>query len=211
MGGVAFEFVEDVNCLGVNINAKFNNKVQVDNIVLRCIPIISTLTELRRRGFPVGVMIEIFHSMFTPILSYAIPIWGGLSDGGLIRLQVLQNRAIRSILGLNSSVSVRDKLTEFGILNVKNLYRYNLLLMGYKIKNNIYTQLFSTKLTPNLNFRTRKQLPYINQLTRFTITQRSFNYRLVEEWNYCEPVIRDSTSLGIFKAKIKRFLMLQNG
>jgi hypothetical protein len=73
--------------------------------------VIYAITEMRRRGLPIKVLIEVYHAMFVPILSYAIPIWGGLSEQGLMRLQKLQNRVIRSIFGINCYAPVSKLLT----------------------------------------------------------------------------------------------------
>jgi hypothetical protein len=148
--------------------------------------VIKALSEMNRRGFPIGIMLEIYHSMFSPLVSYAIPIWGGLSECGLKRLQILQNRAIRAMLGLTDRISVRDKLSELGVLSILKLYKYKTLIMGYRFANDLFPQNFSTKISKNLNNKSRKKIPLITPLTKFTITQRSFNYRLIEEWNNCD-------------------------
>jgi hypothetical protein len=111
------------------------------------------------------------------------------------------------MLGLKNNVSVRCKLKELGILSVVKLYRYKTLIMGYKFANDLFPQDFSTRITQNLNNKSRKKLPLITPLTKFTIIQRSFNYRLIDEWNKCDHTIRESSSIDIFKNKVKQLLL----
>jgi hypothetical protein len=59
----------------------------------------------------------------------------------------------------------------------------------------------------NDNNNLRVNLPLIQTKTKFSTTQRSLNYRIVEEWNKCEKTTRSSGSLEIFKSKLKQHLL----
>jgi hypothetical protein len=157
---------------------------------------------MRARGFCMRAMLEVYNSMFVSVVSYAIPVWGGLSIGGLNRLQVLQNNAIRAITGLKKFDSVGEKMKQLKLRNIETIYRISLLCMGFKLINGMIRHDLSCRLVQNHSTITRTHLQLIPPNTKFSIMQKSFLYKMITEWNLCDESIRMAGSYGIFRNKL---------
>jgi hypothetical protein len=198
------ELVDSIRYLGVIVESNFSNKKHIDMSISRCTPIILALAEMRSRGICREALISVYHSMFMSTLCYAISVWGGFSLGGIKRVQVAQNNAIRAITGISKYETVRTKMRELNIMCINDIYKIEILKLGYKMVNNHLKHDLSLELIFNKNNGTRLNYPLIPPNTRFTLFQNSTSYTMITEWNDLEESIRNSKSFNIFKDKIKK-------
>jgi hypothetical protein len=203
-GSDRIEFVDNIRYLGVIIESNFSNKKHIDMTISRCTPIILSLAEMRSRGICREVLLSVYNYMFESILCYAISVWGGLSVGGIKRIQIAQNNAIRAITGISKYGSVKQKLKDLKIICIDDIYKISILKLGYKKVNGLLKHDLSLELVFNNYTSTRINYPLIPPNTKFTLFQNSTSYTMISEWNELDENIRKSRSFAIFKNKIKK-------
>jgi hypothetical protein len=200
--GVRLPLRDNMSCLGLLLHKNLNWTLQIDSFISRCNGVVASLFRLRSSGIPLHGLIQIYKQLFLPYITYMAPIWGSTSEQNLSRLQVVQNNALRSILGLRRSESVRIFYNKFSLMRVKGLIRYLTAIYAYKN--------FSKYYEPEVSFdydtpcpRSRRHIHVLSKpVTKLIITENSVYYRVAEVWNDISSEIRGSVSLDIFKRKL---------
>ena len=64
-------------CLGVTLNAGFKWDDHLDTLSGKCYAVIASLRRLRQCRAPRSVLLMSYRSLFEPILSYCVLVWGG--------------------------------------------------------------------------------------------------------------------------------------
>ena len=175
------------NSLNLSINSKIINQVSHTKFLgviiddqLSWKPHIAALNKKLRSAcgriyrikkcLPESLHNQIYHSLFESHLSYAISVWGGVSNNQLKPLFTTQKKCIRIIFGdyekyvdkfrtcarvrpigeqrLGSKFyrkeSTKPLFTKHGLLAVENLYRYRCILEFFKvIQSQVPTSLYS--------------------------------------------------------------------
>ena len=144
---------------------------------------------------------------------YACSAWyPGINIALRKRLQVMQNKIIRFILGLDNRSHIgNDELNNAGFLKVPDRVKQLMLGHVFKIKNKtspeyLQTHFLRLKDMENRN-RTRATeydfyTPKINSHSAST-----FFYTAIKDWNALPPCLKESRSEGIFKDRLKQHLL----
>ena len=75
---------------------------------------------------PKHTKLMMYNSFILPYYNYCAALWFQTPKFNLNKLQVLQNWALRFILNCNFEKNVWEMYKELGLLNVKQLFVYNL-------------------------------------------------------------------------------------
>lgn len=134
------------------------------------------------------------------------------SDENQRKLQILQNRAMRIILKCNSYTAISDMLRSLGWLSVTQRLKFNVLVMIFKIKQNLYPEY----LQNNVEYITNERYPLRNAgdfrlpLYRRTHTQNNLFYKGLQLFNLLPRDVKNLSNLNIFKSKINFLLKNTN-
>ena len=137
-------------------------------------------------------------------LRYNDEPWGSLSNTKLDHLQCLQTRARTMI----ESSRLKDGRS-CNWLSVSNLTIFDRAVMIYKIMNglcpdNLRGRLVTRSQIPN--YPTRNQLDLDTPRQSLEFSKSSFFYSGAKTWNEIPLEIRMSSTITIFKRKLKEFL-----
>ena len=148
---------------------------------------------------------KLVHALISNKLDYCNSILFGVKSSTLARLQTVQNRAARIILGLHPCAPVSDLLmNKLHWLRVEQRIVFKLLLLVHKFFINCAPAYFSDQLTvSNCNERLLKVL-YLKSASG----RRSFSYCAPRIWNCLEKEIRLLNNTLKFKSCIKTVLFL---
>ena len=152
---IPIESVENVKYLGIFLDKYLNCNCHTQYV---CKKISSTIGmfKLVSKYIPRHAKLIMYNSFVLPYYDYCSTIWFQTSMCNLKKkVQVLQNRALRFILNCNYEKNVKDMYKELGLLNVRQICLYNLILM-YTIKNSLvskYLLLYDTEYKSNHNLR----------------------------------------------------------
>ena len=162
-------------------------------------------------------LIILYQTLTEPYYRYCSIVWGQCCETLKDKLQVLQNRAARTIARLKYEDADHEKLLiDFGWHNVRNLIAYDLGVFMFKAMNNIapedITHMFS-----------RQDEIYSHQ-TRLVgegnlfVPQRNINKGQegvsnagAKLWNEIPLDIKRAQSIDTFKGKLKHCFLSRQG
>lgn len=143
------------------------------------------------------------------------PIWGYSSTENLLNtLQTVQNNAIRSIfrheyyaLGLSTN-QIRSK---FGILNVRQVAKYEMAMLAFKInKKIIKTNIDTAQMSSRHNYSTRNANMLYQRKFRTNSGNCMIERQIAIELNMLPMNLRNATTLRRFKIDLKKHILSNN-
>ena len=144
-------------------------------------------------------------------------VWGQCCETLKDKLQVLQNRAARTIARLKYEDADHEKLLiDFGWLNVRNLIAYDPGVFMFKAMNNIAPEDITRMFTRQDEIYSH-QIRSVREGNLF-VPRRNINkgqegmsYSGAKLWNEILPDIKRAQSIDTFKGKLKQYLLSRQG
>ena len=174
-----------IKILGVHIDQNLNWKKQVNYVKRKSMNAIRNLNRLNNL-LPVKYRIQLYYSLVEPHFSYGDVVWGGCGVIQAKSLQLAQNFAARSILGMKKTDSATTALHKLKFLNLQQRRTVHEVVFAHKSLEN--------KHPDNINRKYHDQLPTGN--TRSAIARKlnipkhqtakfeqSPFYRTIKAWN----------------------------
>ena len=208
------EPTENEKMLGgiISQNLKWTDHIQNDkkslikNLTTRLngLKKISNLIDFRTRKM-------IVNGIFMSKLIYLIPLWGGCEKFLIKSLQVIQNKAARTVTKLDRYTRTETLLNQCNWLSVNQLVAFHSLTLVYKTLKHkspkyLYKQLtgdsqckYNTRFARNNSIGPRH--PATNQ-----ISNRSFVFRASSQWNNLPIDIQEAETLSKFKQSLKKWI-----
>ena len=143
----SFNCFEFSKYLGVNLDNKLFFKSHIciiQNKVARSVGILSKLSCL----FLSSALLLLYYSLIHPHLFFSLLLWGNANQFYLIRLQRLQNKAIRIITDSKLRISTNSQYYKLGILKLPELYTMEIAKLMHQYSHHTLSQPFSTFFTP---------------------------------------------------------------
>ena len=154
----------------------------------------------------------IVHGMITSHIDYANALYYGLPENSIVKLQRVQNMAVKVILGKRKSDSSRDCLIALHWLPVRERIEYKILILVYKcIVGEAPADLMDMIQERDMHLegwrsnRDHKSL-VVPRTRRHTFASRSFSAVGPTLWNSLPNTIKQSNTLEVFKTKLKTHL-----
>ena len=144
---------------------------------------------------------------------YLIQLWGGCEGYLLHSLQVLMNRAARSVTGLSGFTSTKRLMDSCGWLSVKQLVVYQSVIMIHKtLKTGSPNYLFN-RLSTSYTYNTRQDYSgSIRQDETFSssssLPRSSFRFRGAMDYNRIPASVRAIFNITTFKVKLRQWVKM---
>ena len=203
MDGIALEeSKEHVEILlGCHIEPTLKWHRQIDELLKKLQKRLTGLANLR--GFtPFHLKKRITEGMFTSVLAYCLPVFGGCKKYELEALQVMQNQAA----GLVTNLPIRTPRLEIysvaGWMTVNQLVFYHSALSTLRIR-----QSGEPKYLSEIMSRDNRAGRIIVPNTSLTLAKKSFCFRAAEQWNSIPEGIRKMKKIGQFKSQLKKWIL----
>ena len=150
--------------------------------------------------------------LFMSKLVYLIPLWGGCEKFLIRALQIVQNKAARSVTKLGRFTSVQTLLQQCGWLSVNQLVFYHTVVLLFKTLQNQSPEYLFSMAETNFNYKTRaKDDGKIKHAVDYTpkndMNMKSYRWRSIKCWNMLPPDVLQTKSLPKFKNKLKAWVL----
>ena len=176
-----------------------------------------TIGRLKRWKYllPTQTKISLAHSLLLPILDYADTCYLDLSQQLLNKLERLQNLFIRFIFGLKKFDHISQHRVRLQWLTVKDRRNLHTVTLLYSILFHPDTPFYLKERFSFLGSNSRLPLSLRSKsdnvleipLCRTQCYSKSFTVEAVKLWNALPREIRQSTSINIFKIRVKNYYL----
>ena len=162
-----------------------------------------------RHLLPLSAATALANSLVSSKLDYCNSLYSGISQVNLNKLQRIQNSLARVITNTSKYQHITPILKKLHWLPIKQRIDYKLCLLTYKtLTNQQPTYLYNSLSFPLHSVSTRSSdslvlsIPYV----RSSLGKRAFSVIGPRLWNSLPPDTRNSSSLPIFRSRLKTHL-----
>ena len=164
-----------------------------------------------------ALKIQLVHSCILCHIDYCNSLFVGLSQKEIKRLQRLMNASVRFIYNLNKrdyTISITDYLKKCHFLPVKLRIDFKMCVLVYKCLNGIAPKYMQEMINmknslESLRVYNDSTLLHIPQLHKLNYKNAKFSTVAPSLWNKLPKTVRMSSSLAIFKCKLKTYFFTQ--
>ena len=107
--------------LGLIIDEKITWKFHILELKKKLSQITGIIYKLKKLGIPVDTLKSIYYALFQSCLDYGLCVWGQAGTEYFNKIEVMQNKVIRLIIGADPDSHCEPLYKELGILKLKDL------------------------------------------------------------------------------------------
>ena len=208
MNNVVIEMTENTKFLGVIIDQNltfYSHIAYIKGKISRALGILYK----SKKFFDRSVLKLLYNSFIHPLFTYCICIWGNAPQLYLDPLVKLQKRAIRTIAGVKRFTHTAPFFREFRILNLSNIYIYNILLIMYKYHQVKLPLIFKSFFTRNNEIHTyeTRQQTHLHVSKKTPKTAQLMRNSGVRIYNYFLTRLKFDVNIFPFKKQVKIYLL----
>ena len=150
--------------------------------------------------------------LFMSKLIYLIPLWGGCEKFLIKSLQVVQNKAARTVTRMGIYTPVQILLQQCNWLSVHQLVFYHTIILLYKTVQSQKPKYLYDMTSTELIYETRadnagKLRVVADYIPVQGLTWKSYKWRSVRSWNLLPANIRTMKHLASFKSELKSWVL----
>jgi len=151
----------------------------------------------------------LYYTLIHSHLTYGLLLWGSTYKTFLHKLEVLQNKAIRSITNSKYNESTEPVYKQLGILPLPKLYQLEAAkFMFLNYKRDLPSPLLSI-FTSNIDIHqhgTRHRNDPHTSVRRTHLLSQCFIHNAPNIWYNIPPPIKDTKTVNSFCSKMKKYL-----
>lgn len=167
------------------------------------------LLKLHVMNVPRFLILKVYKTIFLPLLTFAVPIWGFTSKKNFRRIRAIQNSAIRTIFGMRKHEDVRNVYKEWELLPFGTIFFRHVTLLIHQLRSLPTTsgKAFPSLFIPPTRFRNTRQDPY---KLAIPICRREYRKRTIfsdgiRHYNELPVELRSTTNYRTAKKLIRLF------
>ena len=205
----AVDMVESTKFLGVVIDQHLNFQQHINYIKSKISRALGILYKARKI-FGKQTLLTLYNSFVQPHFMYCIGVWGKAPRSYLDPLVKLQKRAIRVISGAKYFAHTLPIFRELHVLNLTNIYVYNILLVMYKHHHRSLPTIFNTFFTRNdevHSYNTRQHMSLHVPVQKSLQSSRCVRTVGVTLYNHFLTRLNFSNKISTFKGQLKKYLL----
>jgi len=149
---------------------------------------------------------------FNSKIQYGIELYGSANQSLIHKLQVKQNRAIKTLFNLDYLTPTKQLHKDYKILMVSDKYKLSLSKFTYKQQNNLLPEGFEkyfSIIKDNHEHMTRRLTNLKTCKCKTDLGKKSTKYQRATLWNETPTIIRNLGKLKAFSIETKKFLINQ--
>ena len=209
-GAVVIEPVGTQKLLGINIHQSLKWKEHIisnDRSMIKTLRTrLSALSKIAvNANFKTRLMVA--NACFMSIISYMVAVWGGTEEYVIRAVQVMQNKAARCVTRLSWYTPTRLLLQQCNWLSIKQMILYHTAVQVWRVLDAKCPVFIESKLQLTVT-RSASQGNLRVPVVESSLARKSFLVRSATVWNRIPPDIRSSTSIQVFKRKLKKWIKL---
>ncbi len=189
--------------LGVNINQNMSLKPHTDK-VHETISMIHARFRQIKPFLPIDARINFCQAFVFPHLGYCSYIWGSAQLGRLFKLQ---KRAARMKYHIPTRTLTKPLLKKLGRMPLTDRVQYRKYVIVYKSIKRLASQYmaemykFVSGVSGQVTRHSDKTKLYLAPGSHLKVYTDSFQFSYAEAWNRLPAHVRESQSIGVFKAQ----------
>lgn len=126
--------------LGVHIDEFVNFKYQIDYLTKKLSKYVGLFYKLRH-SLPVSALLTMYKTIFEPHLSYCNVIWSNIYPSYLLKLEILQKKAIRALSWSTGNAPTRPLFHCYGILRLTEFNLFHNACIMFEAVNGLNPRL----------------------------------------------------------------------
>lgn len=202
------ESVDSFSYLGLTLDSALSWRQHIEKIIKKIAPFIGVLRRIRY-FVNKPMLMQLYYAFVHSRLIYCLPIWSAASQELLMKLQRLQNKAIKYIRFLNV-LTPTSVLYDEKFLSFQNVTKYESTLFIHKIAVGLVKSDFNFQTCMEASGRVTRQANLLRVPQFRTMkAQKSVYYRGTQLYNDFRNYLIDTgvknQSLGEIKRSIKAF------
>ena len=186
--------------LGCQIEPTLKWHKQVEELLKKLKKRLTALANLRNI-IPFHLRKRITEGIFTSVLVYCLPVFGGCEKFEMEALQVMQNKAARLVTHSQQRTSRKDIFNQLEWMTVNQLVYYHSALCTFRIRQSREPEYLTSIMCRN-NRAERIILPN----TSLTLAKKSYCFRGATQWNSLPDDIRKINRIGVFKSQLRKWI-----
>ena len=203
---ICIRFVSTTKNLGVMLDNRLSFKPHIMNLKKHSFKLLRNIRKARQY-FSQDQIKVIVNSLVVCKLDYCNALYCGISKAELKQLQIIQNAAAKTILGLYKYDHMENSLKDLHWLPIEQRIKFKILLLVYKTLNNMGP----AYLEEMLNYSsTSLSVQLIEPRMSSMYGYKSFSRTAPHLWNKLPTELKTSSSLLQFKAKLKTHLFIES-
>ena len=149
------EHVKEFKYLGVVLDGSLNWTSHVDHVVKKISQAIGCIRRVKCY-LTKEIMIDLFYSLVLPHIDFSCTVWGSCAQTNISRIQRLQNKYARMVLGMDLFTSASFLLSTLNWQSVKQRIRYQQTVLVFKILHGQAPRYLNTLIQRrDVNYTTR--------------------------------------------------------
>ena len=149
------------------------------------------------------------NGIFLSKLTFMVSVWGNCSKELMEGLQIIQNKAARTITKNNWNVHTEENLRQIGWLSINQLLTYFDVVLLHQIKTTGYPRNLFDMYDYSYEYNTRqaasKALKPIGT-PKLELTKMSYRWRASKAFNQIPVNITNIEDIKIFKKEVKSWI-----
>lgn len=208
LDGIALEVVEEERDLGVVVSRDMKVAVQCGRAASKGYQVLGMIgrTFISKKC---NIIVKLYKSLVRPHLEYCVQAWRPHLQKDMEVLERVQRRATRMIEECRG-LEYQDRLRIAGLSTLETRRRRADLVEVYKILNGLENMEERVFVERSRDVRSRETRGHTMKLykkrVRTDIAKYSFGNRVLDEWNQLPSSVVESSSLGVFKGRLEKFL-----
>lgn len=197
--------VECIDYLGVKLDQNLSFDPHVDRVIAK----ISRALGVLKRVSPFidqDTKLTLFNTIVLPHFDYCSTVWDICSENHINKLQRLQNRAMRIILGCKFRTHITDMLSTLKWLNVRQRLLLHKCVLMYKIVNKI-TPEYLSNVAVGIGHSYSTRGKFNNNLNRSHQHVKSLANKGTILWNSLPASVKNHKTIPAFKKSCIHYIL----
>ena len=195
--------VSTVKNLGFRMDSSLILRAQITALKSSCFHKLRNIAKMKYYLSPQQMQVLV-QSLVISSLDYCNALYYGLNSSLLNQLQVIQNRACRTVLGLKRKDAVSEHLQHLHWLKIEQRIEFKILLLVFKSLNNLAPTYLSELIQYNNISGSRPP-----SLKSPTCKTGAFISAAPALWNKLPNKIRQTNDIEVFKKLLKTHLFIK--
>ena len=206
---VSINQVESTKFLGVHIDQNLTWKVHINQIASKIAKNIGIISRIAYIILPKTIRMNLYYTLVYPYLTYCNLVWASTYESRLHKLIILQKKAVRIIAGIRKWEHTGPFFSELHLLKINQIKDLQICEFFFRLEHGLLPSVFQEYLPHASDIHshfTRNSSAYRpvraqSNTRRFTV--KSYGAQM---WNKIPIDIRQSSSLQVFKKRLRVFL-----
>lgn len=208
MNGHKLDIVEEAKYLGITLDYKLRLDRNSDNLCKKLGQKVNVISRLRKE-LTAGQKAMLYKTIIEPHFTYCASVLFLATKTEIDRMQSIQNKCMRNILGVNRFTSSDYLLDTLKLMSVQQIITFRTMIFIYKIIHGQAPKYLTDKIKmKNENhdrlLRNHGQIELSNSSK--ACSQNSLFYRGIQTYNEIPDHIKNETSKQRFETKLRDYI-----